>query len=35
MVDGRQLGKIEKSSYLGNGLIDFDQIWHNDAVLPS
>ena len=35
MADGFYLGKIEKSSYLGNGLTDFDQIWYGDAVLPS
>ena len=26
--------KIEKSPYLGRGLIDFDEIWHGDAVWP-
>jgi len=35
MADGRHLGKIEKSSYLGDGLTDFDQIWRSDAVRPS
>jgi len=25
---GRHLEKIEKSSYLGRGLTDFDEIWH-------
>jgi len=35
MADGRHLGEIEKSSYLGNGLTDFDQIWYGDTVLPS
>ena len=38
MADGRHLGKIEKSSYLRNGLIDFDEIWHGkqfDPVEPS
>jgi len=35
MADGRHLGKIEKSSYLGNHLTDFDQIWYDDADLPS
>jgi len=34
MADGRHLGKIEKSPYLGCGLTDFDQIWHGDAVRP-
>jgi len=28
MADGRHLGKIEKSPYLGRGLTDFDKIWH-------
>jgi len=33
---GRHLGKIgKKSSYLGRGFTDFDQIWHGDAVRPS
>ena len=36
MADGRHLGKkIEKSLYLGRGLTDFDEIWHDDAVRPS
>jgi len=34
MADGRQLGKIEKSLYLGRGSSDFDKIWHTDAVRP-
>jgi len=29
-----RLGKIEKSSYLRNGSIDFDQLWHGEAVQP-
>jgi len=35
MADGRHLGKIEKSPYLGRSLTDFDEIWHGDAVPPS
>jgi len=35
MADGRRLGKIEKSSYLCNDLINFDQIWHGNAAQPS
>jgi len=27
--------KIEKSTYLGKGLTDFDEIWHGDAFWPS
>jgi len=34
MADGRHLGKIEKSPYLGRGLSDVDEIWHSDAVRP-
>ena len=26
--------EIEKSPYLGRGLIVFDEIWHGDAVSP-
>jgi len=33
MADSRHLGKIEKSPYLGRGLSDFDEIWHNDEFL--
>jgi len=32
MANGRHLGKIEKSSYLGLVLTDFDEIWQDDAV---
>ena len=32
MADGRLLGKIEKSPYLGGTLTDFDQIWQGEAV---
>jgi len=32
MADGRHLGKIGKSLYLGGGLNDFDGIWLGDAV---
>ena len=32
MADGRHLGKIKKSSYLGPGLTDFDKSWHGDAL---
>jgi len=35
MADGRHLGKIEKSPYLGRGLSDFDEILHDAAVRPS
>jgi len=35
MADGCHVGKIEKLSYLGNGLTDLDQNWYGDAVLPS
>jgi len=35
MADGRHLGKIVKSLYLGRGWIDFDQIWHIRALAPS
>jgi len=31
MADGRQLGKIEKSPYLSNGLTDRREIWHSDT----
>jgi len=31
MGDSRHLGKIEKSSYLRNGLTDRHEIWHDDA----
>jgi len=26
---------LEKSTYLRQGLSDFDKIWHSDAVRPS
>ena len=32
IADGRHLGKIEKSPYLGNGLTDRHEILHSDAV---
>jgi len=31
MADGRHLGKIEKSPYLGHGSTDIDEIWQDDA----
>ena len=31
---GGQLGKIEKSPYLSNGLTDRHEIWDGDAVWP-
>ena len=34
-MDGRHLGKIEKSPYLSDGSTDFDRIWYDDAVQPS
>ena len=35
MADGRHLGKIEKSPYLGDGWTYRHEIWHADAVWPS
>jgi len=32
MAEGRHLGKIEKSPYLGNDAADFYQIWHGDTL---
>jgi len=34
-ANSRHIGKIEKSSYHGRGLTEFNQIWHSDAVRPS
>jgi len=34
MADGRHLGKIQKTPYLGRGLTDFDEIWQAGAVRP-
>jgi len=33
MVDGRHLGKIEKSTYINPGSSNFDKIWHDDTIL--
>jgi len=35
MADGRHLGDIEKSLYLGRGSSDYDNIWHDDALRSS
>ena len=35
MADGRHLGKIRKSPYLGRSFSDFNEIWHGYAVRPS
>ena len=35
MADGHNLEKWKKSSYLPNRLIDFDQIWRDNAFGPS
>ena len=31
---GRHLRKSENSHNIGRGMTDFDEIWHDDAVLP-
>jgi len=35
LADGRYLGKIKKSPYLGRGSSDVDEIWHGDAFRRS
>jgi len=34
MADGRHFEKTVKSPYIGNRLIDFDEIWHAGADWP-
>jgi len=32
MADGHNLGKIEKSPYVSNGLTDRHEIWHGGVI---